>query len=761
MIKSKFTLFFSLVLFLFSQFQQCETTTDFDYDQNPKLPYSFNHLDLDLTVDTYQGILRGVATYSISAKIPGQTQVILHAAALEIDAITFDGSEKDFMVSGDSLIIDLSDDTLSMTNESELGVTWQGNSNYGIHKNRHGTLWSSLNPKALRYWLPIYDHPRVELTIDAAITIPADLDVIFNGNQINDQVTSAEQKTVSWKVDTAIPATGLNIAVGEFSAKEAQSGIQKVRVSFEDGLITDSEHQELLTSAIRIKKEAESGFLFEYPWETLTVVVIEDDLWDIKNHGSGIVYLSKNRGSLITQLQRGIIAQWFGEYQRTEKLSAEYELIKRAAFKKLNFEPQLIQNNDSLFMVDAWNKINSDDRLSEPFLSKTIENSLPDLIKNESGVVRFDYYTDHWYESTGIPLSEYELESIEIDSVSEIEQPLYILDLEFDEVNSNAILYFEAKNIEGESLQSLSMDVVTFEDRTTTEATFTGKRDTVLIPLAPTTEYVSFSSGSTDIENIELRRFPIMFLLSQLRSEQVQDRKTAANLLSHHTENPDLQLALKDALENEVNNEVKAALLKTLGDFTSGATGTELTFIQELNNDSEDIQVASLSALKYYTEDESVPGLLQQKMEVTQSSMVFDAALKSFLNVADLSRKLSATERLSRIDSSGTKAIALLKEVIPQDTTTQSQQLAERLTSFDYPYQTRVKALKLLLNSTDNSDFWGNKVVEFSSDQDPRIRKQILESLKYLSDTDRINILEAIKLTEFDPRVLKAMNQID
>ena len=752
---TKLNSYISILILLITGAQDC-SVDKWDYEQNPKLPFSLNHLDLDLTIEPDQEVVKGVATYSISAKIPAQTQIVLHAAALEIDAVTFDGNDTEYIVSGDSLIINLTD-TLSMTSESELGITWQGRSNYGTHKDRYGTMWSSLNPKALRHWLPVYDHPRVEFTVDADITVPADLQVVFNGIMIDDRITSAEQKTVSWKVDTAISATGLNVAVGNFTLKEAQSGVQKIRVFSEAGVLSDFEHQQLLSTAIRSKKQAENALSFEYPWDALTVVVLEDDFWDVKNHASGIMYISKNRGAIETQLQRGIVAQWFGEYQRTEKYAAEFELIKKAAFNRFNFESEMIANPDSLFSLRTWNQINSCCILAEPFLARTIERSLPELIKKESGVVRFDFYADYWYEQTGIPFPDYEVEKFEIVSSADKDRPLYKLELEYDEAGSNAIVYFENIASDGEYLQSLNMNVFTFDDSTTTEVTFTGERDSALVAVPPTVEYISFTSGSTNIEEIGFGRFPLMFLLAQLRSENVEDRKFAASLLSEHIENPDLQLALKDALDSETNPEVRANLLRTLGAFTDGATGTELLFMQEVNNDSEEIQKAALFALRNYTQDESVPGVLQQKMEVTQSPTIFETTKESFLKVASLSRKISTAKRLSQIDTTGTKAIALLKEVISEDTTAQSQQLAEELLSFEYPYSTRIAALNLLLNNVDDSEFWGNKIVEFSSDLDPRLRLHVLKGLRFLSETDSRNILEAIELSEFDPRVLEQM----
>ncbi|HAH50738.1 MAG TPA: hypothetical protein DCL80_05500 [Balneola sp.] len=428
--KKSLSSIFSIVILVFTATQDC-SVKDWDYEQNPKLTYDLNHLDLDMTIDPVNETVKGVATYSISAKIPAQTEVILHAAALEIDAVTFDGNEKEFLVSGDSLIIDLAD-TLSMTNESELAITWQGRSIYGTHKDRFGTMWSSLNPKSQRHWLPVYDHPRVAFSVDADITIPANLDVVFNGNLVSDQVTSTETKTVSWKVDTAIPATGLNFAVGKFESSEAQSGINKVRVFGETGVVTGDEIQEILSEAIRSKRVLENELSFEYPWEALNVVILEDNFWDEKADAAGVIYLAKNRGALTTQLQRGLVAQWFGQYQRTENVTYQYEvfeLIRKSAFNISGFESKEIGNSDSLFSLSKWNELSRCCEIEDPFLKNNIEQSLAGLIRKESGVVSGSFYKDHWYEQTGIPFHLIDFEADKEPETPDNQKLVYGLDL--------------------------------------------------------------------------------------------------------------------------------------------------------------------------------------------------------------------------------------------------------------------------------------------------------------------------------------------
>ena len=753
----KLSSYLSIVLLLFTGAQDC-TDKEWDYEQNPKLTYNFNHLDLDLTVDPANETVKGVATYSISAKIPRQTEVILHVAALEIDAVTFDGGEKEYLVSGDSLIIDLAD-TLSMTNESELAITWQGRSIYGTHKDRFGTMWASLNPKTQRHWLPVYDHPRVAFSVDADITVPANLDVVFNGNLVSDQVTSTESKTVSWKVDTAIPATGLNFAVGKFEMAEAQSGINKVRVFGENGVVSSEEVQNLLSQAIQSKRTLENVLSFEYPWDALNVVVLEDNMWDEKADAAGVIYLAKNRGALATQLQRGLVAQWFGQYQRTENVTSQYEvfeLIRKSAFNIADFESKEIGNSDSLLSLSLWNELSKCCEIKDPYLKNSIEQSLAELIKKETGVVSGSFYKDHWYEQTGIPFHMIDFDSDEESATSDKQKPAHELGLEFDEINSTVTAYFSSLPGNGEDLQSLNMTVFTFNDSTTSEITFTGERDSSKIAVPATVEYIRFSSGSTDIEEIRLGRFPVMFLLAQLRSNNVEDRRMAAYLLSYHTDNPDLQLALKDALNAETDIQTKANLMSTLGAFTAGATGTEIQFMQEVNNNHEEIQIAALEALSKYKEDENVPGVIQQKMERTLSNEVFDVAKESFLEVADLQRKVSATRRLIQIDTTGARSLSILEEFMSTDTTAQSKEIAENLLSSEFPYSTRIGALELLLLHIEDGDYWGNKIVELSGDFDPRIRLKVLEGLVYLSETDAENIIDAVLLSEFDLRVLLA-----
>lgn len=766
MIQNRISILLSALLMLITLFQDCDNKHPFDYQVQPKLPYSFNHLDLSLDINPEKNIVRGVAAYDISAKLPTKADLILHAAEIEIDAVVYNGKEVEYRVSGDSLIIELPD-TLSNTQHSELEITWQALNNYGLHKDRFGTVWSSLNPKTARYWMPVYDHPRVELSVNAAVTIPADLDIVFNGIKTTDVVTSADKKTVSWQVDTPIAVTGINFAVGDFVQLEAQSGIQKISISAQQNLVLEAELQNLLQTVAQVKKKMENFLSFEYPWNALHVVILEDGFWDVKSDAAGIVYANVNHGDLTTQIVRGIAAQWFGQYQREENEYSHQqivEVIKNELIQEASLPVEYLNNEDALFYVDNWNRLVAGLIFKNPYYQDVIKQSIPDLIKEQRGVVAPNYYANYWYNKTGIPLYNVAFSTNKVENTVEknisdisVDEAPYKLSLKYNEATSKALVSFKNNAGTSDELQSLMMHVHTFDDSTSQELTFTGKQDSVSITVPQSVEYITFSSASTNVDEVEFGRFPVMFLLIQLRSTNVEDRRLAAKLLRYHTDNPDLQLALKDVQDSETDEQTKANLLETLGAFTAGATGTNTQFMAQLNNENEAIQIAAIKALANYEEDESVPGLLQQKMERTNSKDVFLVAKNAFVKLADSARKISAMQRIISIDTTGNKSIQLLNGLVKADSSIQVNTSAEALLFGDFTYSIRQQALQVLLNIEHSADYWGNKIVELSSDADPRIRLAVLDALRYLPESDGENIKEALAMSENDPRVLSKL----
>lgn len=94
-----------LVVFLFGL--SSTIAQDFDYTSFPKLDFSFEELQLDLAINPQEGSIDGSASYRAAANIDGVDSLVLQAAHMEIRSVQIQGSEADFNLRNDSLIVSL------------------------------------------------------------------------------------------------------------------------------------------------------------------------------------------------------------------------------------------------------------------------------------------------------------------------------------------------------------------------------------------------------------------------------------------------------------------------------------------------------------------------------------------------------------------------------------------------------------------------------------------------------------------------------
>ncbi len=764
--RQRFIKLLSICIALLVQVQNCDLNLgfmDFSYEAKPELPFEFEHLKLDASITESPNTVKGVATYSITAKAPDRSKLILKAGELEIDGVVVDGNEAEFTVEGDSLIIALPD-TMGVREKAELSITWQSGSTYVIHRDRNGTRWSSLNPGSAHHWFPVYDHPRVAFTLDAGFTIPAERELIFNGRKTDDEVVSTEQRKVRWTSDEKLPATGLSFALGDFIKTDAMAGTKRIHLFAQRGLISPDSLNRLLNEAVMLKRTVENRLSFEYPYESLSVVVLEDSYWEEEQAGAGLIYLYPNLGSLSAQLQRGIYSQWFGQYQRMEEYGDGFpfrELMKTALHYSVSDKPALLrahEEEDLHASAYIWNEVQLGFPVQESYFKETVTNSLSELVREEEGVVGLHYYSDHWYEKTGLNWEELESwkEPGERMLQDEEERPEYRVSAAYNETNSMLSLYFNNTAGNGETLSGLKLNVFTFEDTTSQVVSFTGAADTIAVELPMSVEYITFSPDVTSLEDLSFGEFPLFFLLNQLRSGDAKDRALAASLLSLHTDNPDLQLAIRDALESETDPLVQARLLETLGAFTRGDTGTEQTFLQELNNEHEEIQIAALSALSNYQNNDYVVSSVRNKV-LRSEGKVYDAALSTFTRLSGTNDLISLAGRLLQVDTTAQKSVEILESAVAEDTTTQAMGILKSVVEGDYPPSARMKAAGLIMEHIHSIEAPAELLLRLAADEDPRVRYIVALNRNRLTDEAAAALASEMMEKETDLRVLKEL----
>lgn len=754
MIKTLFTYSLGLLTTVFSLVQTCEDLPVFDYEIHPYQPFEFEHLELSATLEPELALVRGVVTYTISAKIDGLTELVLQTEESAIDDVFVNDVEVDFRVSEDSLVIQLPDSSIS-ERDFELAITWQSNSKFGLYLDSESNFWSSKNPLAHRHWFPVFDHPRNELTFEATFTIPLETEILFNGDLTPNAVASANQKKITYSSEIPVPVTGLGFALGDFVVTEVASGLTDIRLFTSETRSSEEKRIELIREASQLKKEVEKRLSMEYPWEGLNIVVLPDNYWEERTHGTGTIFLYENLGSLSNQLKRGLYAQWFGEYHRPEQFSKGDELMKTALHFSLEQDPIYIENPDTLLFIDVWNRWQQSFKKESSLFQNTVKNSLSSTMREMKGIAEFEDYAEVWYDETGIPWFDGTPEDISIAGSEGDEKVSYKVDTFYDESESDLTFVFELMDGVGEELFSTNVLEYTFEDTNSHEVHFTGSLDTVTIKLSPSVEYVFMKekvSGLT--ESLEFGEFPLYFLLSQLRSESIEERRIAAQVLSSNSDNPDLQLALNDVMNQEQDPSVIAALLGTMASITDGATGTEQQFLDKLNGEELDIQLASLKALKNYSENEVVTNAIRTKLIRTNLDEIFDTALETYLELATSEEIVSIVQRLQRSDTTGNKSLKVMSNSVNQDSSEMYIPIAEAYLGTEFPYLTQKKAVDFLLLNDSDEERWISRLDNLLENRDPRIRFTALNAVTKLSPSEALKILNAIELSEFDARIL-------
>ncbi|MFH5832888.1 hypothetical protein ACG2F4_03925 [Halalkalibaculum sp. DA3122] len=746
----------------------------FDYLRHPKLDFSFNHLALELNIDPEEKLLVGQATYEIEANIGGVDSLVLNAAHMDIRAVLADGKEVPYRLGNDSLFVALGETTEPGSRYS-VEILYETSPKFGVHFEPDGSVWSSSLPLTTRHWLPVADHPRVTFTTDITLAVPGNFTALAPGRTGTEAITSVEEKQVQWQSRRPVPASALWFATGPFTTAETSFGIKQIRVSG-DTVVMDRSGKKLLESAYQILDRTEKALGVEYPFETLNIMLMDDHRWESKPYAAGAVFLFANRGGLQAQLRRGILAQWYGVHQREEQWSdaeamnlyqtvLNQQLAEGTASIADQANPAASINPYHAFSVKRWNRWQQFYQQWENTTWKqVVEQSLDSEPASGGGVKTWNDYADSWYQQSGQPwFSPPQL--IVNQETGEQDSIIYRVDYQYDETSGELVLNFEAQDSVVSELITLPLVEHTMQGADTLEVTFTGKSDSIMLNLDPLVSYVTIDgSAREDITLIEYK--PIPFVLSQLRNAESSDEKVAAaHQLANHSDNPDLQLAINDLLEQEQPPTVKAALLYSMGEITKGATGTEQQFIEALNEDHAAVQEAAIRALRYYQGNDQVIQTIQRTALQSDSVSLFRQATNSLFAVVD-SSDTSTLNRFSQQvmseDSTGNRAVFVFRKLARQELA-DSEVLVKNLvllTGHNYDFPVRAAALEILKKVDTSENEWSSRIETMLADSDPRIRFLAVRAAADLEFIDAENILGERLLDEYDGRVFYEMQKI-
>jgi len=330
---------------------------------------------------------------------------------------------------------------------------------------------------------------------------------------------------------------------------------------------------------------------------------------------------------------------------------------------------------------------------NHPKLETAISQTVSDLFDYSPGVMDWEQFVRLLYDRTGQPF--FERPEFVQPVVEEDPHYTYRVDMQWDEDENSVRFIFETDGDYIEELVTVRVEEVTINDRNERELTFTGARDEVEMSVSTGVENIILWIDERDDITLEEQK-PFMFWIHQIKNaDEPEARKAAADGLLDYTENPDLQLALRDVLNVETTPEVYASILNTLAYVTDGASGTDEIFMERSNtNQHKDIQKAAADALSNYVGNSRVISNLRSLITNTDYEEVRVVAIKSLAEVVDPDAFENIVESLMVQEPILDSVPLLLRTLAEKGKEESAVRFSETFISREFPFTIRISGTR-------------------------------------------------------------------
>lgn len=740
----------------------------FDYETKPRLDFGFLHAGIDLQVQPDDLGLKGSVEYTLRAHLSSADSLYLKAVGLKIDSVLTNRKTSSFETKNDMLIIPVTDSAV-VGQQYQVEIFYHGTPDFGLLKTSEGSIWTSALPRTLRHWVPSVDHPAVNLVNELSLTVPDNYVVSATGVKTGEEDMADDKKRWTFRTGRPVPVTSVRFAIGHFNQEDSSYGIKQINTYAEPYTVTPGRQRTLANDAASIIRSAEEVAGVEYPYQRLNIVILNDHSWETKPYGASTVFLYQNRGDWLNQLRRGIYAQWFGVYQHEAQWAGAWpiQLFQTAMHFKMADKKALLQTASEPrqsfttvyenFDVAHWNWWQGYQDWPYHSLQETAERIIPQIIQQGPGTYTPTLYEDLWYRFSGQP--SINIPGFESPSSSNSKPDttvIYRVDYEMMPDQQSLQLIFTAQKGQMASPVKLSAEVI----GGAANASFfsvSGTSDTVAVAVPAGTQNVMLRvEKPAGVQLVEHK--PISFLLYQLRNaKSIEAKRQAAIQIGYHADNPDLQLALTDLMEQPLEPEVKASLLRSFGAITDGATGTQNRFLNALNTDNALLQSAALDVLQNYPNDPQVTQRLRQFSENTSDDELARRAMKLYMGRLDSSQALSYVNAVVQQDTAGTNAVAAISYLAKQGKANTAVNLAQYYIEPVYSFAVRKQAFEVLLTYDTSAEAWQERVEMLLGDPDPRIRFITVKNIRQIPGINPAAVLQQHRPFEYDARVLQVI----
>lgn len=229
------------------------------------------HMNLNLTADFNQHLLKGKVTFTIESK---SKHIFLDTYDLKIDSVQADGKNTSFNLSekdsnlGQGLAIDITPKTKTITifyKTSTVAKALQWLKAEQTADKKFPFLYTQGQSISTRSWIPIQDTPQIRLTYEAQINVPKGMMVVMSAKNLKEVNPSGEYH---FKIQQPIPPYLIALSAGGLNYKSfnSKSGI------YAEPSILQATYTEFLETPKMI--QTAEKLYGTYAWEQYDLIVM-------------------------------------------------------------------------------------------------------------------------------------------------------------------------------------------------------------------------------------------------------------------------------------------------------------------------------------------------------------------------------------------------------------------------------------------------------------------------------------------------------
>ena len=340
------------------------------------------HYAADIQPDIAAGTIEGRVVIRLVAASNALRTIELDNDGLTVDAVQEVGTKLRFAQDGKRLKIQLSRPA-RVGEQREIAVDYHGAPRFGLqfHPDRSQTYTIFSTSQ----WLVGIDAPDERATLDLTVTLPAGLEAVGNGPEIEHRTLANGNEVYRWRQDTPVPAYTFGFAAGKFNDVVAKAG--DVQLRFLGDAFSEDELRKVFADTADMLQYFQRRAGVPYPGKRYTQALVVET---IGQELAGLSLLSEEYGRevLADPRQESLIAheaahQWWGNmvtcaswnhfwlnegfanflaatYMEHRFGKAEYQ--KSVDRWRARHEKLKVDGKDKPLVFPNWDKPTSDDR---------------------------------------------------------------------------------------------------------------------------------------------------------------------------------------------------------------------------------------------------------------------------------------------------------------------------------------------------------------------------------------------------------------